>query len=386
MQLTEIQSVKDISSFQKLPFEIYREFKYWVPHLKQDVEKVFDRSKNKLFRQGDAARWIAEKDGKCIGRIAAFVSKKYSGGMEQPTGGLGFFECIDDQDVANALFDQAIAWLKEQNVSAVDGPVNFGEKNMFWGLQIENFEAPPSYGMNFNPEYYVKFFVDYGFQVYYNQYCYKRDLYEPAQKIFARKANILAQDPDYRFSNIRGMSMEKVGEDFLTVYNNAWGGHHGFKKMMRPEAMKIMKALKPVIDRDIIVFGYHREKPMAFYVNIPELNEIFCYVNGNLNWIGKLKFLYHKWRKTPKTMTGIVFGVDRSYHGKGVEGAIVKWTEQNIVTLNRYDETVITWIGDFNPKMVHIVENLGASRYRTLATYRYLFDREQEFKRMPMAK
>ena len=385
MQLTEVQSVKEVLSFQKLPFEIYREFNNWVPHLKQDVEKVFDPTKNKLFRQGDAIRWIAEKDGKCVGRIAAFVSDKYSQGMEQPTGGLGFFECINDASIANSLLDKATGWLKERGVAAVDGPINFGEKNMFWGLQIENFEDPPSYGMNFNPEYYVKFFEDYGFRLYYNQFCYKRDMFVPVQEVFLNKAEAIEQDPDYRFSNVRGMSMEKIGEDFLTVYNNAWGGHHGFKTMKRAEAMKIMKALKPVIDRDIIVFGYHKEKPMAFYVNIPELNEIFCFVNGNLNWLGKLKFMYHKWRKTPKTMTGIVFGIDRSYHGKGIEGALVKWTEQNIVTLNRYSETVLTWIGDFNPKMVHIAENLGASRYRTLATYRLLFDRTAKFARMPMA-
>jgi len=386
MQLTEIQSVKDVNSFQNLPFEIYRDYKNWVPHLKQDVEKVFDRSKNKLFNQGDATRWIAEEDGKCVGRIAAFISAKYSDGMEQPTGGLGFFECIDNQDVANALLDQAISWLKTQKVEAVDGPINFGEKNMFWGLQIENFEDPPSYGMNFNPKYYVKFFEDYGFQIYYNQFCYKRDMYAPVQELFEKKSKAILENPEYRFENIRGVSLDIVAENFLTVYNNAWGGHHGFKVMKMHEAMKIMKALKPVIDKDIIMFGYHQKKPIAFYVNIPELNEIFCHVNGNLNWIGKLKFLYHKWRKTSKTMTGIVFGIDRSYHGMGIEGAVIKWTEQNIVTLKRYNETVLTWIGDFNPKMIHISENLGASRYRTLATYRYLFDREVEFLRMPMAK
>lgn len=386
MQLIEIQSVRDEKLFHLLPFEIYRDDPAWVSHLKQDVDKVFDKGKNKLFREGDAKRWLAMKDGACVGRIAAFVSDKYSKPMEQKTGGLGFFECIDDSDIARALLDQAVTWLKDQGMEAVDGPINFGEKNMFWGLQIENFVDPPSYGMNYNPEYYVRFFEDYGFQIYYNQFCYKRDMYVPAQEIFIRKANVIENDPEYRFANVRGMSMEEIGNAFLTVYNNAWGGHHGFKKMKAPEAQKIMKALKPVIDRDIIVFGWHKEKPIGFYVNIPELNEIFCYVNGDLNWIGKLKFLYHKWRKTPKTMTGIVFGIDREYHGLGIEGAFVKWTEQNIVSLNRYDETVLTWIGDFNPKMIHIAENLGASRYRTLATYRYLFDRERKFERMPMAK
>ena len=180
--------------------------------------------------------------------------------------------------------------------------------------------------------------------------------------------------------------MEQVADDFLTVYNNAWGGHHGFKHMKRAEAQKIMKALKPVVDKDIVIFCYHKDKPIGFYVNIPELNEIFCYVNGNLNWLGKLKFLYHKWKKTPTTMVGIVFGVDRAYHGHGIEGAMIYWSELNVVTLKRYSETVMTWIGDFNPKMLKVIENLGASRFRTLATYRYLLDRSIEFKRAPIVK
>ncbi|NNE54662.1 MAG: hypothetical protein HKN32_01485, partial [Flavobacteriales bacterium] len=375
MQLIEVQSSSHIKAFHHLPFEIYADDPVWVPHLQQDVEKVFDPSKNKLFRTGMAKRWLAVHNGKVCGRIAAFVNEKYSKGMEQPTGGLGFFESINDKVVAFALLDEAIAWLKSNGMDAVDGPINFGEKNMFWGLQIENFVDPPSYGMNYNPEYYKGFFAEYGFEVYYNQFCYKRRLDIPVHEDFEEKSKRMMQDPKFAIRNIRGRSLERVAEDFLTVYNNAWGGHHGFKKMKLREAQKIMKALKPVIDRDIVIFAFYDEKPIAFYVNIPELNEIFCYVNGNLNWLGKLKFLYHKWRRTPKTMVGIVFGIDRAFHGRGVESTIVKYTEKNVVPMKRYTDTVMVWIGDFNPKMITIVEKLGPEKYRTLATFLYLFDR-----------
>ena len=128
----------------------------------------------------------------------------------------------------------------------------------------------------------------------------------------------------------RGKGLAETAEDFRVVYNNAWGGHHGFKKMGKAQAQKVMEALKPVIDKDIIVFAYHKKKPIGFYVNIPELNEIFKYVQGNLNLWGKLKFLYHKWKGTPKTMVGIVFGMEIAYHGVGVEGAIITWAEKNI--------------------------------------------------------
>ena len=387
MRIKEVESKSDIKAFHKLPFLIYKDDSNWVPHLQQDVEKVFDSKKNKFFRHGRVKRWILlDAEANCIGRIAAFVNEKYSKGMEQPTGGMGFYEVVNDHLASDALLNEAIKWLKEEGMEAVDGPINFGEKNMFWGLQIENFTSPPSYGMNYNPEYYKELLEAFGFQVYYEQLIFFRDIYLPAQEIFVRKYNIVMQNPDYHISNVRGKSMDEIASDFLTVYNSAWGGHHGFKAMNSLQAKKVIKAMKPIMDPDIVVFVYHKGKPIAFYVNIPELNEIFSHVNGNLNWWGKLLFLWHKWKKTPRTMVGIVFGIDREYHGKGIDGAMIKWSELHIVSKRRYDQTIMTWIGDFNPKMIKIAENLGASKYRTLCTYRKLFDENKPFKRAPIVE
>lgn len=385
MRLTLVESKKNIAEFHKVPSGIYKNDSNWIPYLKQDVEKTFDPKKNRAFRNGKAARWVLKgDDGTLIGRIAAFVNQKYAKGMEQPTGGLGFFESIDDKEAANLLLTTAENWLKENDMEAVDGPINFGEKDRFWGLLVDNFTDIPSYALNYNPPYYQAFFEENGYQLYFNQYVYKRDLYIPAQEVFVRKYNAVMAEGDYRISNIRGRTWDQVAEDFCTVYNNAWGGHHGFKSMPLAQAKKIMGALKPIVDRDIIVFVYHKDKPVAFYVNIPELNQIFQHVNGNLNWLGKLKFLYHKLMRTPTIMVGIVFGVDRAYHGKGLEGAMIKWTEDHIVSLKRYHDTTLTWIGDFNPKMMHIAENLGAEKSRSFITYRKLFDPTKEFKRAPI--
>jgi GNAT superfamily N-acetyltransferase len=134
----------------------------------------------------------------------------------------------------------------------------------------------------------------------------------------------------------------------------------------------------------LLIFIRYDERPIAMYISLPELNEIFRYVNGDLNWIGKLKFLYHKWRGTVKTMTGIVFGVAKEWQGKGIEGALIVIGEKTIVDKKLYKDTILTWIGDFNPRMIKVCENLGAANYRTLATYRYLFDRSVPFERHPI--
>jgi len=385
MQIFEVKSKADINDFHRVPWVVYRDDSNWIPHLKQDIDKIFNPAKNKLFQNGSAARFVLrDESGVPIGRIAAFINGKTAHTFEQPTGGIGFFDCINNQAAAFMLFDEAKKWLAAQGMEAMDGPINFGERNQFWGLLIDNFTDPGSYGMNYNPPYYRDFFEEYGFGVYFEQYVFKRDMYLPAQPIFVRKYNQMASNPDYRISNIQGISWEKLAQDFMTVYNGAWGGHENFKPMTIETARKTIKALKPIVDREIVLFAYYQNEPIAFYINIPELNEIFKYLNGNLNWLGKLKFIIHKWLKTPDTMVGIVFGVVREFQGKGIEGALIKWMEDMQMANKNYTETILTWIGDFNPKMLRVCENLGGRRYRTLATMRYLFDRNKPFKRAPL--
>jgi len=386
MKLSEVKSQSDIRSFHQLPFRIYAGNKAWIPHLRQDIEKIFAPAKNKLFKQGgEAIRWIlSDEQGNTIGRVAAFINPKTAYTFKQPTGGMGFFECIHNQQAANMLFDACKDWLSQRGMKAMDGPINFGEKLQFWGLLIKNFDDPTTYGMNYNPPYYKELFENYGFRVYYNQLLWWRDLSVPAQEVFNKKSEILLSDSEIKVTNIRGWSAEKFAKNFMEVYNDAWGGHEGFKPITYEQALKTYKSMKPVYDPDIIVFVFKKDRPIGFYINLPELNQIFRSVKGNLNWLGKLIFLYHKWRKTPTTMYGLIFGVVKDYQGKGVEGAMIKYAETDIVPLGRYKDTILTWIGDFNPKMIKVCENLGAVNYRTFATYRFIFDPSISFERAPV--
>jgi len=385
MRAVTVNNKSTVKEFHKLPSEIYKNDSNYIPHIKQDIEKVFDPSKNKLFNGGKAVRWIfCNEQSKVVGRIAAFINPKTAHTETQPTGGVGFFECINDQEAANFIFDYAKKWLEGEGMEAMDGPINFGERNQFWGCLTKNFTDPNSYAMNYNPPYYPNLFENYGFKTYFEQYLYKRPVFLPVQEVFVRKLERLMKIQKVTCNNIEGKSLEKVADDFLTVYNGAWGGHDNFKPMKREQAQKIMKTLKPVIDKRIVIFAYCEDEPIGFFVNIPELNEIFKYVNGDLNWLGKLKFLYHKWKGTPTTMVGIVFGVVKKWHGRGVEGAMIKWSGEYLEKNPAYDTIVMTWIGDFNPKMLKVCENLGAERYREMKTYRYLFDRTKPFERCPV--
>ena len=386
MQITEVQGKALIKRFHRVPFTIYKNDPYWIPHIQQDVEKVFSTDKNKLYKDGgEAIRWILTDNGKDIGRVAAFINPITVNISDQPTAGMGFFECIENKEAAFLLFETCIKWLKQRGMEAMDGPINYGERNQYWGLQVTNFDNPPIYLMNYNLPYYQSFFEEFGFKVYFEQYTYYRSVTEPLQPIFHRKYNQIKNDPKFVISNIVGKKLAVAAEEFRIVYNAAWGGHDHFREMSAEGAQKLFKSMKAVIDPRIIIFVHYEGKPVAFFVNLPELNRVFQYLNGNLNLAGKIKFLWHKWLHPSDRLMGLIFGVVKEWQGKGLEAGMIVYGEKTIVPMGIYKDVVLSWVGDFNPRMLKVVENLGTTKWRTYYTYRYLFDRNKEFKRCPVS-
>src|SRR5690348_13845979 len=175
MKITEVQTAKDRRDFLNLPVKIYRDYPNWIRPLDKDIEAVFDNRKNKFFRHGKCSRFLLKDDnGNVIGRVAAFINDKTSKRESQPTGGIGFFECINDKSAAHFLFDHCKQWLQQRGMEAMDGPINFGERDSWWGLIVEGF-TPPPYKMNYNPPYYIELFESYGFRTYFEQWCYSLD-------------------------------------------------------------------------------------------------------------------------------------------------------------------------------------------------------------------
>ncbi|MDH5598284.1 MAG: hypothetical protein OEY34_04115, partial [Cyclobacteriaceae bacterium] len=351
------------------------------------VEGTFHKETNKTLRNGKVIRWILkDKNGKSIGRVAAFINEKTaSKDNDQPTGGMGFFECINDKEAAFMLFDACKNWLAEQGMEAMDGPINFGERDKWWGLLVDGFDKEPNYCCNYNFSYYKELFEAYGFKLYFNQYTYYRKTMDPLPVSVQEKAERIARDPNYKFVYLKKNELEKFAEDFRTIYNKAWVRHKGVAQMSSLQAKAIFKKMKPLIDERIIWYGYYGEDPISFFIMLPEFNQIVKHVNGKLNWLGKLKFVYHKYRKTCRKMFGVVFGVVPEHQGKGVEGAMVMATRKMVQDeYQRYDELEMNWIGDFNPKMMRVAEHVGGTISKTHVTYRKLFDETKEFKRADM--
>ena len=391
MQLIEVQTPGQQQQFCDLPHRLHRHAAAYIGPLDNDIEAVFDPAKNKLFAAGGTAqRWLlASPQGEVLGRIAAFINPLTSHATDPtlPAGGMGFFECIDDQAAATQLLDVASQWLQARGMLAVDGPINFGDRDRFWGVLIEGFDREPNYGMFWSPPYYRQLLETYGFQLYFKQYTCHRPVLLPLHASFHQKLADLTASGHYRFTHARKAEPEKLAQDFLYVYNLAWGRHAGVKPMTIEEARKLVSDLKPVLDERLLAFAYHDDEPVAFFLSLPELNQIFKHVGHRLNLLGKLRFVWQRWRyqqRHDKKMLGIIYGVVPDQQGKGVDQALVTYTQLPYSVIG-YQDIEMNWIGDFNPRMLVTTRSIGATIIKTHATYRKLFV-DRPFERYPIIR
>lgn len=385
-----IETVLDESSsslFLKFPIDLYTDQNNWIRPLDKDICDVFDSIKNPIANKNNFMRWLVfDENHKIIGRIAAFVNpktvKKHS---DYPVGGIGFFECVNNQNVANLLFDTAKKWLITQNVEAMEGPINFGDRDRWWGLLVKGFDIEPNYLANYNFPYYQELFENYGFKCYFNQFSYSRIIADNLPPEYVKKASKALANPNITFKHIQLKNLVQHTEEFRTIYNKAWVGHTGVSEMKLAQAKTIINTLKPVFDEHTSWFGYYKEEPIAFFISVPEVNQIFKHVNGKLNILGKLHFAKSKIFKTNKKLLGIIFGVIPEFDGQGITQAITIKVKQQIDTKTNYKSFELQGIGDFNPAMLKFIKKIGVSEISKIhTTYRYLFDRNKPFKRMPL--
>ena len=373
--------------FLDLPKRLYRGNRNWVCPLDGDIESTFDPACNKKFRAGEAARWIArDEGGQVVGRVAAFYNRDDAALEEQPTGGVGFFEAENDQGLADLLFDTARDWLAARGMEAMDGPINFGSRDAWWGLLVDGFEFQPLYTNPYNPPYYIELFEKYGFRNYFNQYTYNRKLKAGIlnQSVYERVKR-LEESPGYRFDHIDIRNLPQVAEDFRLVYNKAWANHSGVKPLESEDAQKMMRTMKPIIDERLIYFAWFNDEPIGFFIMVPDLNRVIGRFGGKMNLINKIRlWSMLKLTRRADRIFAIIFGVVPEFHGKGIESGIIHRFEQEVGKGTHYKSLELAWVGDFNPIMMRMVENyVLATKHKTHVTYRYLFDRTKEFKRAP---
>ncbi|GEN75114.1 hypothetical protein [Chryseobacterium hagamense] len=377
----EVQNDSQKKEFLEFPARLYKDDKNYIRPRNVDIEEVFNPERNKFFKNGACTRFLF-KNGKneTVGKVAVFINRIYQ--QDQPTGGIGFFDCINSQETADFIFDHCKSWLRDRGMEAMDGPINFGERDKFWGLVIEGF-IEPLYGMNYNFPYYKELFENYGFKIYFEQLCFSRPIFAEVSRVFTLMHARHSKNPDISARPMTKAHLEKFAKDFTEIYNKAWAAHGEGKRMEESKVLKMFKTMKPIINEHISWFVYEKDKPVAMWMNLPDTNQWFKYLNGKFGLWEKLKFLWiKKFRKNEK-MIGLVFGVVPEWQRKGLEGYMIWEGTQHLRKHTDFKVTEMQWIGDFNPKMIKIAENLDTTVTRKLATYRYLFDRNKTFERHP---
>ena len=220
---------------------------------------------------------------------------------------------------------------------------------------------------------------------YFNQHSYVKKIEVGAlSEAVYERVKRLRENPSFRFEHARRNNLDKLIEDFRVVYNKAWSGFSGVKEMTREEALSMMNMLKPIFDERLLYFAYYDNEPVGFFIMIPDLNRIIGDFDGKLGFWQMIKLWWRlKVRRKVDRVFGLIFGVTPEFQGKGVESGMIYAFEEQVKGLS-YKSLELAWIGDFNPVMMRMVESfVCASKFKMHTTYRYLFDREKEFKRCP---
>ena len=382
MRILGVQSRKEEKAFLDFPRKLYRHDPNYVVQFDSEIRSAFDRNVNPYFMHGEAVRWIVQNDrGETVGRIAAFYNTHKDEADYVRNGGCGFFESIDDQQVAKLLFDTAKIWLKEKGYESMTGPINFGENDTNWGCLVQGF-LPQALGMTYNLPYYKELFESYGFKLYYRQLGFHLDIVKPFPERFWKIAEWINKRKGFTYKHFELKKAAQFVDDTAYIYDQAWSQLRAdYTPMDKASLYDELRKVKMILDEEMIWYAYHEDEPIAFFMFLPDANQIFRHLNGKLHLLNKLRFLNYKRKKTINRARGTAAGVIPKFQNSGVESGIFYLLRQVMDHKPQYKEFELSWVGDFNSKMISLYQATGAVHVKTHHTYRYLFDRERPFQR-----
>jgi len=363
--IKEVQTEPQMTEFIKFPWKIYKDDKNWVPPLLFDVKKNLDKKRNPFFEHSKVNFYLAYLDGVLSGRISAIKNDMHNEFYKDKVGFFGFFECINNQNVTNALFDEAKNYLISLGLNEIRGPINLSTNDEV-GLLIDGFDTDPYILMPHNPRYYISLIEGYGFRKIKDLYAFLvREEITANENVMGkleRVSNIVIKKENIKVRDINLKDFDNELIRVREVYNKAWQNNWGFVPMTEKEFEYLADSLKTIIDTDLIYFAEVDGKPVGFSLGIPNMNVVFKGLNGKIFPFGIFKILFGK-RKI-KSLRLLIMGVISEYRKKGIEAVFIKHTIDRGIKKG-YNAAEISWILEDNLPMVRTAENLGADKYKT---------------------
>ncbi len=362
--------------------QLYRDDPNWIAPLDMEVENIFTPGKNRQLDDGEAIRWVlVDERGKYAGRVAAFINHGTNRGSALPAGGIGFFECIDDQEAANVLFDVAVEWLKQRGAVVIDAGINFGENFSYWGVLIEGF-TKQGYGMPYNKCYYQKLYEAWGFRDYFQQFSYHMDPWKPLPERMLRFADFLGSRPGYSFRHFVKSEKKKFIQDLVDIFNTTWDDYmEDYHPLSAADIEKIIEGAGMLIEEEFIWFAYKDERPIGMVVAFPDVNQLLVHFNGKLNFLKILKLLWLKRRHAITRNRVLLAGVIPEYQNSGVIAPLFYEMLKLVRKRPWFTEIELSWVGDYNPRMRKVYEQIGAVQAKRHITYRFITDPAIPFER-----
>lgn len=365
LQIRTVTTKSDRDRFIKFLWKVYQDNPVWVPPLLMDRRKIIDKEKHPFYKYADAEFFVAERGGEMVGRIAAILNHRHNQEHNENVGFFGFFECINDQSVANALFDRAKAFLKERGATSMRGPAN-PSVNDDWGFLIEGFELPPVIMMPYNPPYYPQLAEQYGMTKLKDLYAY----YLTQDRVYTEKMQRVYKLMQERHSmEFRTLDMKRFKQEVELVkeiYNKAWARNWGAVPLTEEEIDALAADLKPIVVPELVIFAEVRGKTIGFALSLPDINLALRYNKKGRLLPGLLRLYLHK-----KKINGVrifVLGVLPEYQKTGAAGVLFYETAIRAKRLG-YEWGEAGWILEDNLPMVRAAEAMNARLYKKYRLY-----------------
>ena len=360
----------DLARFFDVADRIYAGDPNWVAPLRSDVAKVF-QDDNPFFRHGEIQLFLANRGAETVGRIAAVLDRNHNSFHNEKTGFFGFFESVDDPEVAGKLLDAAAVWARERKMTVLRGPTN-PTLNDEAGLLVDGFDSPPVLMMTYNPRSYVTLIEGQGFRKAKDLLAYWFPLEEKPLERLARVAErFRKREPNVVVRNISKGGLAADLPKIRRVYNEAWEKNWGFVPMT-PEEMDFMaKRLKPLLVEELLWLAETKKpdgtlEPIGFMLMLPDYNRAIAPTGGRLLPFGWLKFLLAT--KKIRTVRVLTLGIQKEYRMRGIQ-SIMMADSLRFLLKKGYTGAEVSWLLEDNELVIGAVKLWGGKLYKTYRIY-----------------
>ncbi len=367
VEVRPVRTRAERKAFVRFPWTIYPgRYAAWVPPLLSEEKKRIDPKKNPFFGHGDVELFLAYRDGRVAGRIAAIVNTLHNEFHEDRVGFFGMFESVEDPEVASALLDAAAAWVSGRGLESLRGPVNFST-NEECGLLVDNFEDPPVVMMPYNPPYYAELLEGWGLSKVKDLLAFKayQDDFDPI-RLKKLEAAVKRAGPNIEMRGLRSDKFDEEVELVRELYNSAWEKNWGFVPMTDEEVDHMAKQLKSVVDPDLVLFCEVDGEAVGFALALPDINQAIRHCNGRLFPFGIFKLLWHL-RRVVGIRT-ITLGLKEQYRRTGLS-SMFYYELFTRGTRKGHTWGESSWILEDNKDMVGALEKMGYAPYKRYRLY-----------------